>query len=147
MAKKRGSRSARFATLRGFYSSYKAGYLDDEAAKNNISVTGFVIYDSELEKFAQEFPDIDMADFTEWLKTHGGHKEAGKKITGTQRQYQLNTKEKAEQVGVTPENVDEFIKLVNLGYQWKEKLQAIIPLGTVTISIPIRQPKEKAEAT
>lgn len=145
MSKKRGSRPARFATLRGFYSTYKAGLLTSEAAKANVEATGFVIYESELEKFAAEYPDINMDDFTEFIKTHGAHKIAGKKVTGTQRQYQLNTKEKALQIGVAPENLDEYIKLMNLGYQWKDKLQSIVPLGTVTLSIPIRQPK--AEAT
>lgn len=143
--KKRGSRPARFATLRGFYSTFKAGLMTSEIAKANVEATGFVIYESELEKFATEYPDIDIADFTEFAKTHGAHKVAGRKITGSARQYQLNTAEKAVQVGVAPENQEEFIKLVNLGYQWKERLQKLIPHGTVTISIPIRQPK--AEAT
>lgn len=145
MSKKRGSRPARFATIRGFFNTNAAGLLTSEAAKANVEATGFVIYDSELEKFAAEYPDVDMVKFTEFIKAHGAHKVAGKKVTGTQRQYQLNTPEKAAQIGVIPENVAEYVKLMNLGYQWKEKLQSIVPLGTVTISIPIRQPK--AEAT
>lgn len=145
MAKKRGARPARFATLRAFYCNFKAELMTSESAKANIESTGYVIYESELEKFASEYPDIDIADFTEFVKAHGAHKVAGKKVTGTQRQYQLNTKEKAEQIGVLPEHLDEYVKLMNIGYQWKEKLQSIVPLGTVTVSIPIRQPK--AEAT
>jgi len=145
MKKKRGARPARFATLRAFYANFKADLMTSESAKANIESTGYVIYESELEKFASEYPDIDIADFTEFIKAHGAHKVAGKKVTGTGgKQYQLNTKEKAEQIGVLPEHLDEYIKLMNIGYQWKEKLQSIIPLGTVTISIPIRQPKAVA---
>lgn len=146
MKKKRGSRAARFATLRSFYNSFVAGLMTDESATANIENTGFVIYDSELEKFATEYPDVDMEKFTEFLKTHKAHKVAGKKVTGTGQQHRLNTREKALEVGVAEENIDEYIKLVNLGYQWKEKLQGLMTKGTVTITIPIRQPKE-AEAT
>lgn len=145
MAKKRGARPARFATLRAFYCNFKAELMTSESAKTNIESTGYVIYESELEKFASEYPDIDIADFTEFVKAHGAHKVAGKKVTGTQRQYQLNTKEKADQLGVLPENLDKYIKLVNMGYQWKAELQKIIPNGTISLAIPIRQPK--AEAT
>ena len=141
MAKKRGSRAARFATLRSFYNSFVAGLLTAEAAKANIESTGFVVYDSEFDKFAEEYPDIDITKFAEFLKANGGHKVAGKKVTGTGKQHRLNTPEKAAEVGVALENVEEYIKLVNLGYQLKEKLQAIITKGTVTLTIPIRQPK------
>ena len=100
MKKKRGARPARFATLRAFYANFKADLMTSESAKANIESTGYVIYESELEKFASEYPDIDIADFTEFIKAHGAHKVAGKKVTGTGgKQYQLNTKEKAEQIG------------------------------------------------
>lgn len=146
MAKKRGGRAARFATLRSFFNSSLAGLMTQEAVKANVESTGFVVYDSELLKFTEEYPDVDMEKFLEWLKANGGHKVAGKKITGTPRQYRLNTKEKALEVGVREEDVEEYIKLVNLGYQLKDKLQKLMSKGTVTLTIPIRQPKE-AEVT
>jgi len=147
MAKKRGSRPTRFAALRAFYNSYKAGLMDDAQVNANVQQTGFVVYESELEKFASEFPDVDIVDFTAFVKAHGAHKVAGKKVTGTGKQFSLNTAEKAAQIGVLPDNVVRYIEVVNMGYKWRDELQKLIPLGTVTISIPIRQPKkEKAAA-
>lgn len=143
---KKGSRDTRFSFLKTFFSMSEAGLQTDEAIKQNIEFAGFSIYEKELEKFAAEFPDIDVAKFTEFLKKYDVLKTGSKKVSDGSGKTSLNTVEKAKTLGVADENVEKYIALVNQLYAIKKELQPLITLGTISLAIPIREQKEKKDA-
>lgn len=141
---KRGTRDARFSVFRTFYAANKAGHMSDESVQENVKFAGFNIYESELDKFTEEFPDIDASDFKEWLLKFDLLKAAkAKSAGGGKGRLSLNTIDKAKSVGVSDENVDRYIALMEQMFALRTELQSIVPVGTVTITIPIREKKEK----
>lgn len=111
---KRVKRDTRFSILRGFFNSYAKGYMDDNAIESNIKEQDLFLYEKEIEKFAQAYPDVNMEEFEGWLKKFNAIKVAGQRKSGDGAGRQsLNTKEKAEEYGVAPENVETYIGLIN----------------------------------
>jgi len=142
------TRESRFATLRGFYVTVKGELMSLDAAKANVEAIGYVIYPKELKKFQEKFPEIDIEDFEAFLKEIDAWKEPGKKKgSGGARQTSLDTDEKAASVGVTPENFEKYKNLISQMQELKHQVQAIVPDGTVAISIPKKSSKKNEAAT
>jgi len=141
---KRGSRDSRFAVMKTFYSTFKAGHMPEEIVKQNLEFAGFSIYESELEKVPAEFPDIDVNDFRAFLEKFGvlKLKKAPSEGKGGGK-LSLNTLEKAKAVGVLDENIEKYLEIVNKMFDLRKELQPIVPHGTVTITIPNREKKEE----
>lgn len=142
----RGKRDTRFATLRTLFSSHRADLMDLEVCKKNVEMCGYVVYETEIEKFAVENPDIDIEQFVQWLKDVNALKIPGKKSStggSGNRNRSINTVEKAEQVGVAPENVEKYLDLVNQIFALKDELAPLCTNGVISFAIPLK--KEKAE--
>lgn len=147
MAKK-ASRDVRIDQVKQLYGMYKAQINSLETTKANIAFTGYFIFESELAKFAEKNPEVNMEDFTSFLKEVGAYHKSSRKGDGTGKaggNTSLNTKEKASEVGVTAENLDQYLSLINAMVAIKKDLQKIIPSGSVTVSIPKRGTAKKAE--
>lgn len=142
----RDKREVRFSTLHTFYSMYKSGVLDPDPeenkkrAKANVEYSKHVLYASELPKFAEKYPAVDLADFELFLKEVGGLKVGGKKrSTGEGHQTRLNTPEAAIERGVAEENIARYTELVEVVYAASRELNQMIPNARCSFAIPMKK--------
>lgn len=134
-------RSIMFDALNKFYQALKNGDQSVEDIAKNVSLLEYTVYESQMGKFAEEYPEVNADEFREFLKSVGAYKEAGKSSGGGRRSSTLNTPEKAAQVGVAPENVEEFVKLTTAIKEAGGRLNEICTTGRVSFSIPKLKPK------
>jgi len=142
---KRASRTERFAVIKTLYSTYKSGYLAIDAVAQNVEKAGCILYKSELEKFAEAHPDVDMVDFNQFLVDASALKSAGK-IVSEKSTTSLDSDEKMEQLGIAPENQDAYRAHIKAVIDAKAGLKAIITTPGYGASFSITLNKKKAEA-
>jgi len=140
------SREVRFVTLKDWYIFYSQGMFDIKQVKEFVEKTGHRLYESELEKFSQSFPDINIDNFKQFLIDVQALKKAGRKApvgsgTGREHTIKMNTPEKAAQVGVAPEDFDEYLLYITTIYEAKALLQKICKKGVVSFAIPVKKDK------
>lgn len=145
----RDKREVRFSTLYTFYSMYKSGVLDPDPeqnlkmAKANVQYSKHILYQSELPKFAEKYPQVDLADFESFLNQVDGLKVGGKKkSSGEGHQTRLNTSEAAAERGVVEENVARYTELVEAVYAACRELNLMIPNARCSFAIPMKKVKE-----
>lgn len=120
----RQKRDVRITTLHTFYNVWKQKALaeDDEEnleiAKKNVEFSNCFLYESEVEKFAEQYPQVDMEEFTAFLQATSAIKEKKSSSgSGQGRGTHLNTEEAAIERGVLPESVGQYITLVSEIYE------------------------------
>lgn len=62
------TKKTRFAILGPIYSSHTKGLMKDSDVRSVIVRTEVVIYESEVDRFIEEYPKIDKYRFLEWSK-------------------------------------------------------------------------------
>jgi len=145
----KGSREVRFITLKDWFGMKQAGMLDIEQVKQFVEKTGHRIYESELDKFSLSFPEINKDEFHQFLLDAQALKRAGRKApvgSGRERTIKINSLNKAVQVGVSAENYDEYVLLLQTIYTAKARLSEICVNGIVSFAIPVKKDK-KVSAT
>uniref|UniRef100_A0A6H1ZKB1 Uncharacterized protein n=1 Tax=viral metagenome TaxID=1070528 RepID=A0A6H1ZKB1_9ZZZZ len=139
----RAKRDVRFDALRNYHAMYVAGIHDIDASKRNVEFTGHCLFKSELEKFQEKHPDVEMESFTQFLKETGGFRDKGKRPgTGKGGGKTLNTVEKAEQIGVAPENIETYVTIINNVYDSIDALRQLVTKGRVSFAIPLIKEKD-----
>jgi hypothetical protein len=147
---KRDKREVRFSTLKTFYKLYGSEQLGNtpeenlERANANVKFSGAVLFESEVEKFAEKNPEIDTADFVEFCKNTGAYKKAGSKSDGSGKSTtRLNTAEAAVERGVQPQFVNDYIAGVNQLYVTAKALNDLMPsnIARVSLAIPVKHEK------
>jgi hypothetical protein len=143
MSARRGSRDTRFGYLVNIYNQAKADIIDMETASKQVAYAEYVLYESEVEKLGDAFPELNVAEFVEFTKATGAFKIPGRKGTGNgTKKTRLDTAEKAEEIGVLPADVEGYIEAIHALYAAKENVHKFLPDGkTVAISIPKRETK------
>lgn len=146
---KRDKREVRFNALKTFYKMYKAEVLSADPeenlkqAKANIQFSGAVLFESEVEKFAEKNAEIDSADFVEFCKSTGAYKKSGSKGTGDGGHVtRLDTAEAAQEKGCT--DVSRYVELTSGVQAAVKELKTILPAGT-KIVFSIYKGKEKTD--
>lgn len=104
MAVKRPKRNSRFDTVKQLYGMVKGGYATEQQAKDQFNYGQVVVFKSELGKFANENPDINLEDFTQFLTNTGALKVVGK----TGKTSLLTSDEKIAEIQIAPENVEIY---------------------------------------
>ena len=109
----KGKKVTRFDVISKYFMAVETGIQPLERAKQNIAMLGYKIFKSELEKFAAEYPDINLDTFRTFLQAVDAYKVGGKKVTGVDgvRKTYIDTVEKATEVGVAPENMEAYLAL------------------------------------
>ena len=147
---KRDKREVRMSTLHTFYQTYKAGIFDPTDADNNLAIaksnvqySGQLLFTSELDKFAEKFPAVDIEDFKSFLDSTGGIKKSGKKGTGEGggMPTRLNTPEAAVERGVTEANIPAYLAGVNAIYEQSHAINSLMTNARVSFAIPKKIPK------
>ena len=145
---KRDKRETRFSMLKSYYEMHKSGILgnsDEESlakAKANVEFArdnnGVMMFESELEKFAEKYPQIDIVDFTQFVTATGGLKTtASKGATGERESHtRLNTPEAAIERGVAEDKVAEYISEVEQIYVLAKSINSKMDNARVSFAIP-----------
>lgn len=143
----KAKRNARFDVIARLYAGFKSGNQTADQISQNLEILEYFLTEAELPKFTEQNPEVDLNDFTEFLKTVNGFKVSKKKSAGGNRgggKTHLNTVEAAQERGVAPENVESYISLVNSVYETSKQINALMTQGArVSFAIPML--KEKAE--
>ena len=163
MAGTRGSRESRFDVTKKFFVQYKNELVDIDSVKQNVvQFLGYFIYESELEKFAEKNPDVNMEEFKKFLDDIEGLKITGKTATGEGgSKTHLNTIEGAQERGVTTENIDAYItnvnsiyalvgelrKLINTDAEFAKTKKAVVSFAIPVSVIPVKEDKKETAAT
>jgi hypothetical protein len=155
---RRDKLEVRLGTIKAFYEMYKNGILGtgDEAKQRAISNAtfakennGLVIYESEIPKVQEKYPDINIeefveyATFTELLKSSSSKKSIG----GVAHTTRLNTAEAATERGVVPEYVNAYIAEVEQIYVIAKSLNSKMTGARVSFAIPRIKAVETAQET
>lgn len=140
----KGKKATRFDVISKYYMAVSTGIQPLEQAKQNIAMLEYKIFESEIEKFGAEFPDINLDDFRAFLKSVDAYKVGGKKAgTGTgERKTYIDSVEKATEVGVAPENMEAYLALVHQVQPLVKQLNALCTKGRVSFAIPVLKEKE-----
>ena|SRR5690606_29772441 len=124
---KRGKREVRHTVLKGFFGSYNKGYMDDEAIKSNLESSNVTIYESEVEQFAKDNPEVNIQEFVEWTKKFGVYKIAGKKSTTGVGRLTLKSPDKAKELGVADADVEKFTSIMSQIFDLTEAANELVP--------------------
>lgn len=141
MAEKRASRKVRFNFFKDFYGLYTGNYMTLEQAKQNVYATGHVLFESELDKFHNEFPDIEADSFDEFIKEVNGLKSV-KRDTSGNRGTRLASKEKATALGVPEDKFEDYVNELETIAQAKANLREMISTD-YSISFSITKSKKQ----
>jgi len=144
---RRPKRDSRFDILYKFYQGYKAEIQSLEQIKDNVEILEYFIFESELPKFTEKYPEVDIIEFQVFLTDAGAFKVAGKKASdGNGKATRLNTVEKAQAVGVAEADLPRYQELVNAVFVITKELNKLCTKGRVSFAIPKLKPK-KPETT
>ena len=151
---KRDKREVRFSTLKTFYGLYAAERLGSTPeenlakAKDNVAFSNAVLFESEIEKFAEKYPEVDIAGFVQFCTDTDALKKSGAKGTsGGGHQTRLNSPEAAVERGVQPQFVNDYIALVEQLYVTAKALNELMPsdVARVSLAIPVKHKKEVSD--
>lgn len=146
MAVKRPKRNSRFDTVKQLYGMVAGNYATEEQAKAQFAYGQVVIFKSELEKFAEENPDIDIAQFEAFLNNTGALKVAGKKsVGGGNKMTSLGSPEKIADLGITPENVEAYQTALKAMQEAKKAINDLIVTKEFTCGFYITKHGKKAQ--
>jgi len=140
----RNKRETRFVVLKGFYTTFLRGLMDEQAVKANVEESHSFIYESEVEKFNKTYPEVNPEEFLAWLKHNGGYKVAGKRTSTGVGRASLKSADKAVELGVLPENASEYASEVTKLFESKSKIDALIPGKKLNFYFSDIKKKEKA---
>ena len=134
---KREKRTSRFSQLKTYYDMYEQGMLTEETAKTHIQFAkennGTVIFESEFEKFAEEYKDdvasgkLDIEKFKNFCTATGALKKSGRKestVDGSKKDA-LATTENAVRKGCT--DPTKYVALVTAIKNNISELRNIMP--------------------
>jgi hypothetical protein len=127
-----------------FYTQLKNNILTDEQVKVQIDYLDRNIYQKQLDKVKDNFPEIqNWEEFEGFLKHFGVLKEGGS-TGGGGGQKSLASIETAKEKGVPEEVIPDYIAAVNKLYDAKEGVEKFLvaPYPNVAISIPKRVSKK-----
>lgn len=146
MAVKRPKRNSRFDTVKQLYGMVAGGYATEEQAKAQFAYGNVVVFKSELEKFAEENPDIDIAQFESFLSNTGALKIAGKKGTGGgNKMTSLGSAEKIADLQILPENVEAYQTALKAMQDAKKAINDLIVAKEFTCGFYITKHGKKAQ--
>ena len=141
---KRPTRTQRFNDLKDFYGMLKAGHLTSEQVKDSLNYKGTMIFESEVDKFNTDFPDIDATDFLEFIKNAEVLRKPGRKNPVGTATTRLTSDEKAEQLGISAENKDEYVALITEINAKRKRLAELITTPLYSSSFSITKSKAKS---
>lgn len=149
---KRTKREIRFSHLSMFAKQWLNNMFDQEDEQNrkkavaNIQYSGHKLYPSEVDKFFESNPDLaNQKTEVEDLFNEAGAISTKESSTGEGKGgKRLNTPEKARELGVKEELIDNYIQAVNGVFKMQTYLNSICPLGRASFAIPLK--KLKAES-
>ena len=134
---------------------YKSGLLGttDEEIKDRAKANaqyakdsnGIVIFESELPKFFEKYPEIDAADLTDYVTFTELLKVSDKKekVEGeSESRTRLNTAEAAIERGVSEDKVAEYISEVEQIYVLCKSLNAKMTVARASFAMPRKPIKE-----
>jgi len=145
MAVKRPKRSFRLETVKQLYAMVKGGYTSEDAAKAQFAYSNVVVFKTELEKFAQDNPDINMEDFANFLINTESLQVAGKKATSGGRVSSLASDEKIVALGILPENVEAYQSALAQLAEAKAKINELIVTKEFSCGYYITKHGKKAQ--
>lgn len=138
-------RNVRFEAIHNLYNMNVAALIDEATAKKQLEFAGHFIYQSELQKFVEKYPDIDASAFAVFADNCGiitAKKRSGGG-GGGKGARSLATAERAEQNGVAQEEVAKYVALVNSVYDHIDELNKLITTVHVSFSFPKNKVKEE----
>lgn len=146
MAVKRPKRNSRFDTVKQLYGMVAGGYATEEQAKAQFAYGNVVVFKSELAKFAEENPDIDVAQFETFLSNAGALKIAGKKGGGTgNKMTSLGSVEKIADLQILPENVEAYQTALKAMQDAKKAINELIVNKVFSCGFYITKHGKKAQ--
>lgn len=144
MAEKRASRQTRFQFYKDLYGMVEAGYATEDQAKAQVGFTGHVLYKTEVPKFEAANPEINAEGFAAFLVNVGGLKSGGRVLTGRGGSTSLDSDAKIAQLGILPENVDEYKSIIGNIQSEKKRLAELIKTPHYGTSFSITLNKKAA---
>lgn len=139
----RPKRDSRFDILYKFYQGYKAEIQSIEQLQDNIKILEYFLFESELGKFSEKYPEVDMTEFQTFLVDAGAFKTIGSKTSGNGKTTRLHTIEKAQSVGVAETDVPRYQELINNVFLITKELNKLCTTGRVSFAIPKLKTKDE----
>jgi len=140
----KAKRNSRFDVISKLYEGFKSGNQTMEQIKMNLEFLGYFVTETEIPKFVEQHPEVDLEQFTQFLKDADALKtpKTKTKSGGGQRTH-LNTVEAAQERGVAPENVQRYIDTVETIYLNVKILNECMTSARASFACP--QIKEKTK--
>ena len=147
-------RKTRFDAIHTLFNMNKAGMIELDIAKKQMDYAGHFLYESEIEKFLGNFPDVESDEFKAFVNecdVISAKKRSGGGGRGSSLGKRgLATPEKAVLNGVAEEDVEAYCKLVNSVYDHIVEINKLVTTVHVSFSFPkdkVKEEKPIAEVT
>jgi len=138
-------RRERFAEVKRLIEMRKAGIITDEITKSQLEFTGTFLYQSEVEKFMNQFPSITVDDFNEFQENFNIIKQSVVKGGSGKGGSRLDSLKAAERLGVPEDKRDLYVSEVA---KIKEAIKTVASLISdnyrITFAIP-KKPTQKPQ--
>jgi len=156
---KRDKRETRFGVLKNFYEMFSTGLLGSTPEENLDKITknvqfakeqnGIMIFESEVDNFAEKYPNINIEDFKKFITETGALKTSSTKKDPSEREShtRLNTEEAATERGVATDKVAEYVSEVEQIYVLCKSLNAKMTGARASFAIPREHPKVKEDTS
>lgn len=143
----KAKRSSRFDVVSRLFMGYESGNQTLDQVQKNLELLGYFISSTEIPKFAEQYPDLDIEKVSAFLVEVGAFKEPKtKKSTATGgARTSLNTVEGAVARGVASENIPAYIEAVNRIYADCKIINSFATKAHSSFAIPMTKPKEVKE--
>ncbi len=132
----KAKRNARFDVISKLYGGYIGGNQSMEQIKMNLEFLGYFVTEAEIPKFAEQHPEINIEQFTQFLKDADAFKVSKGKPKGGGQKTHLNTIEAAQERGVAPENIQKYIDAVEAIYANVKVLNELMTTAKASFACP-----------
>jgi hypothetical protein len=135
-------RNARFDVISKLYGGLVSGNQTMEQIKMNLEFLGYFLTEAEVAKFAEQYPALDIQQFTQFLKDAGAFKIPKSKKSGGGQRTHLNTVGAAQERGVAPENTQKYLDAIETIYTNVKILNECMTSAKASFACPQFKEKE-----